>query len=200
MPYIPKEHEKYDLLPRCRKSGGEVFEYPSSLLNKIEKMLGNDVVIFPYNYESYEEYYALLEDLAVKHSSDSAILELLQQLKTRMQELNCKEDWSVLKYIGPTDNSCLGLTCGKNYYWPTRRNNPVYCGVVDDEEFTAYLYPTANELWEILEDPTGMAYNTIYNNGKGALSIKEYDHIMAQLSDTTGKDADIDNDFSGAEE
>ena len=40
MPYIPKEHEKYDLLPFCRKSGGEVFEYPSCLVNEVEDSTG----------------------------------------------------------------------------------------------------------------------------------------------------------------
>ena len=32
-----------------------------------------------------------------------------------------------------------------------------------------YLYPTDPGLWEILEDPTGMAYITIYGNGKNKL-------------------------------
>ena len=35
MAYIPKQHEKYDLLPECRKHGGEVFDYPSKLIFKI---------------------------------------------------------------------------------------------------------------------------------------------------------------------
>jgi hypothetical protein len=34
---------------------------------------------------------------------------------------------------------------------------PEYEGVIDDEEFTSYLYDTAPELWEIAEDPLGMA-------------------------------------------
>ena len=182
MPYIPKEHEKYDLLPFCRKDGGEVFEYPSSLITKAEKLLGTEVGIFPYNYDSYEEYYGILDDLMEKYK-ETAIAEILLQLKIKMLELNRKEEWSVLKYIGPTDDSCLGLTHGKNYYWPAHKSNPVYCGVIDDEEFTAYLYPTDKQLWEILEDPTGMAYNTIYNHGKGALSTEEHENIMAQVAE-----------------
>ena len=39
MPYIPKEHEKYDLLPYCRKDGGEVFEYPGGLINEAEELM-----------------------------------------------------------------------------------------------------------------------------------------------------------------
>ena len=55
--------------------------------------------------------------------------------------------------------------------------------MVDDEEFTSYLYPTDPDLWVILEDPTGMAYNTIYGNGKNKLSRAAHDHIMKQLED-----------------
>ena len=182
MPYIPKEHEKYELLPSCRKDGGEVFEYPRSLITKVERLLETEVSIIPYNYESYEEYYGMLDHLTENYK-DSEIIEILHQLRLKMMELNCKEEWSILKYIGPTDNSCRGLTHGKNYYWPAHKSNPVYNGVIDDEEFTAYLYPTDKELWEILEDPTGMAYNTIFNGGKGALSVEEHQQIMTQLAD-----------------
>ena len=37
MPYIPKEHEKYDLLPFCRERGGEVFQYPGELPDRLEE-------------------------------------------------------------------------------------------------------------------------------------------------------------------
>ncbi len=198
MPYIPKKHEKYDLLPCCRRDGGEVFEYPASLIYKLEKLIGLELGIFPYNYDSYEEYYGMLDGLIEKYAADSSVADLLRFLKAKMQEMNCKEEWSVLKYIGPSGDSCLGLTQGRNYYWPAHRSNPTYGGVIDDEEFTAYLYPTAKELWEILEDPTGMAYNTIYNNGKGSLSVKDYDRIMAQLADTPENGEDTDSDFSQA--
>lgn len=36
MPYIPKEHEKYQLLPYCREKGGEVFDY-DRLMEQIRK-------------------------------------------------------------------------------------------------------------------------------------------------------------------
>ena len=62
----------------------------------------------------------------------------------------------------------------------------VYCGVIDDEEFTAYLYPTEPSLWEILLDPTGMAYRTIYEKGKGYLSQAEHDDFMLQIADQFG--------------
>ena len=93
---------------------------------------------------------------------------------------------SLLKTASKHDIAHLlvfGLTQNKNYYWPTRKDKPVYCGVIDDEEFTAYLYPTEAHLWEILEDPTGMAHNTIYGSGKGKLSIKEHEEMIAKFSD-----------------
>ena len=71
----------------------------------------------------------------------------------------------MLRYVGESGSPFSGLTYNNNYYWPTSKNHPVYCGVIDNEEFTAYIYPTDEELWEILEDPTGMAYRTIHGAG-----------------------------------
>jgi hypothetical protein len=95
-----------------------------------------------------------------------------------IKELNQKEEWSVLKYIGPTTEE-IGLTNGKNYYWPTSKNNPVYNGVFDDEEIRSYLYPTDEKFWIILEDPTGMAYNTIYGNGRKLLE-EDYNRMLEE--------------------
>lgn len=182
MPYIPKQHKKYNLLPYCRKDGGEVFDYPSELICKAEKLL-EDEYLMPYNYDSYEGYYEHIDNLICKYQENPQIVEVLTSVKTKVRLMNVKEEWSVLKYIGPTDDAIFGLTHNKNYYWPTRKDNPIYCGVIDDEEFTSYLYPTEAHLWEILDDPTGMAYNTIYGNGKGKLSIKEHEEMIEKFSD-----------------
>lgn len=40
-----------------------------------------------------------------------------------------------------------------------------------------FEYPTENFLWEIVEDPIGMAYETIYE-GKYYVSKKEYDNMI----------------------
>ena len=181
MAYIPKEHEKYDLLPECRAYGGEVFEYPCTLISKAESMGLN--FVFPYNYDSFEEYFAAVDKYIEAHKDNAELVSLLLQIKERMREMNRKEEWSVLRYVGENVNNLFGLTHGKIYYWPTTKENPVYQGVVDDEEFTSYMYPTEASLWEILEDPTGMAFNTIYKNGQGSLSVEKYDGIMSQLSD-----------------
>ena len=167
MPYIPKEHEKYDLLPFCREHGGEVFEYPGDLLDELEEHLDPEDQLIPYGFKSYEEYDQEIDRIARRFLDQPQVMDLFGEFKTQIYEMNRKEQWSVLKYIG---TEIAGLTPGRNYYWPSSFSNPVYRGVVDDEEFTSYLYPTDADLWEILEDPTGMAYNTIYGNGKGKMS------------------------------
>lgn len=181
MPYIPKEHEKYDLLPYCRRNGGEVFQYPSKLIDEVGNLLNSLDEIFPYGYNSYEEYYGTINSLISDNACNLELVEKLNELLNKMYEMNQKEEWSVLKYIGPTDKACFGLTHGKTYYWPTRKSKPVYQGVVDDEEFTSYLYATEPDMWEILEDPTGMAYRTIYKKEKGYMSKAEHDSIVSQL-------------------
>jgi len=174
MPYIPEQHKKYNLLPYCRKNSGEVFDYPSELIFKAAELLEDEYLI-PYNYDSYEKYYEHIDNLICNYKDNPQIVAVLENIKTKIRLMNIKEEWSVLKYIGPTDDAVFGLTHNNNYYWPTRKDNPVYCGVIDDEEFTAYLYPTEAHLWKILDDPTGMAYNTIYGNGNGNLSIKKHE-------------------------
>ena len=82
--------------------------------------------------------------------------------KARIAEkrMNVKEDWSVVRYVGHEYDDkprVFGLTRGRCYYWPCSKERPVYEGVIDDEEFTSYLYPCDAECWEIVLDPTGMA-------------------------------------------
>ena len=181
MPYIPKEHEKYDLLPDSRKDGGEVFDYPCALLDKLETYIKPDDQLIPYGYDSYEDYNAKIDRIAQRFADQPEVLALFAQYKERLCQMNRKELWSVLRYIGPEDDRITSLTPGRNYYWPVDPTDPAYRGVVDDEEFTNYLYPTDPELWEILEDPTGMAYRTIFGNGKNKMTKAEHDHIMEQL-------------------
>lgn len=181
MPYIPKEHKKYNLLPFCQKNGGEVFEYPSELINEAEELIGKTTGLVPYNYESYEEYFNYIDLLIKENAGCTKTVTKLRELSDEIRDMNQKKEWSILKYIGSADDACFGLTHGKNYYWPTRKSNPVYCGVIDDEEFTSYLYATESDMWEILEDPTGMAYRTIYKKGKGYMSKKEHENIIYQL-------------------
>ena len=187
MPYIPEKHKQYNLLPSCRKRGGEVFEYPSDLVSEADALISPEESVTPYGFHSYDEYFAYIDKLINMYQDNSSVVEVLKQVKVKVKEMNIKEDWSVLKYVGASDNSCFGLTHNRNYYWPTRKSKPVYSGVVDDEEFTAYYYPTEAHLWVILEDPTGMAYNTIYGAGKNKMTVQEYNRILAEVSDALSK-------------
>lgn len=183
MTYIPEQHRKYNLLPYCQEDGGEVFEYPGELVYRVENMINNAESLMPYNYESYEGYYLFIDSLVDKYGENTEVSAALIELKEAIKELNTKEEWSVLRYIGPSDDRIGGLTNNKIYYWPTTKDNPIYRGVVDNEEFTAYMYPTEENLWEILEDPTGMAYRTIYEKADGYMSQESYDSWIKQMCD-----------------
>ncbi|MBQ2997556.1 MAG: hypothetical protein IJD62_00995 [Oscillospiraceae bacterium] len=162
MPYIPKAHKKYDLLPKSRADNTEVFEYDSKIIYELSDLLGDEYNFIPYGYKSYQEYYDELDRIISSVSDNQQAVKLIEQLKTSTEKLNCKEFWSVLKYIGPSDDHGFGLTNGRDYYWPTTEENPVFHGIIDDEEFTCYIsYPVDSSLWQILEDPTGMALQTL---------------------------------------
>ena len=112
MPYIPKEHEKYNLLPLCRKDGGEVFDYPSKLIYEAEQLIGSSVGLFPYNFDSYEEYFASVDGLIRDNSESPEIVSKLSEVREMVWKMNQKEEWSILRYIGPSDDGPCGLTNG----------------------------------------------------------------------------------------
>jgi hypothetical protein len=180
MVYIPDIHKKYNLLLHSQKCNGEVFSYPGNLLDKLRDA-GEDN-LDPYGYFSYEEYYAEIDKRIDKRHNNAEIVELLQSYKDFVLQINKKEVWSVLKYIGEDTDGIFGLKTGKYYYWPCSLDNPRYEGVIDEEEYTSYLYPTDSDLWEIAEDPTGMAYQTIYC-GENSCSSEEYENIMRQVKE-----------------
>jgi len=185
MPYIPKEHEKYNLLPLSRKNGGEVFEYPSLWeLDSLVKPF--DIVLEPYGYESYEQYYKFLDNVIEQLKNKvPKIEEKINEFKQIVQEENIKEQWSVCRYIGETTDSMFGLTKGNCYYWPASFKNPFFSGIIDDEEFTSYQYNTSPKNWEILEDPTGMAKKAIKDEVGEDFEITQ--EIIEQLKETSQK-------------
>ncbi len=173
-PYIPKEHEAYGLLPRLQAHGGEVFSYPPEL-NEVEQALfeAEGIVddgqraslIIPYGMSSYAEYFALLDGYAQKHRATRPdLVGALERLAATIRRMNVKEDWSVVRYVGheyDSDPLRFGLTRGRCYYWPCSKEQPIYEGVIDDEEFTSYWYPCNPASWEVVLDPTGMATRTL---------------------------------------
>lgn len=170
-PYIPEQHLGYGLLPDLTASGGEVFSYPAEL-NEIDSMVieceGDErdergyrvSQIMPYGFGSYAEYFGLLASLADRYrESYPEVAEAIESLSAKMKQMNVKEDWSVVRFVGSQfdDDAIPHLTKGRCYYWPCSRENPVYEGVIDNEEFTSYMYPCDKASWVIVEDPTGMA-------------------------------------------
>lgn len=180
MPYIPEAHLQYDLLPWSRKHGGEVFSYPGRLLEQITEFLPEGETLMPYGFDSYDEYYKLVDDFMREYATTLEAMALFRKFKKTMICMNQKESWSVLRYLGADYGDVGGLRRGHCYYWPCSKEHPVYEGVVDEEEFTSYWFPTEPSLWEILEDPTGMAHRTIYNK-ENYCSQEDFDHVMEQI-------------------
>ena len=184
MAYIPVRHQQYDILPMCRKTGGEVFSYSSDMENEIRKLLPGEESVIPYGYDSYEEFDKQLDDYISQYGTEDSKLnrlgQLLTEYKADIKRRNIKENWSVVKYVGKSTGGVGGFTQGRYYYWPCSIENPEYEGVIDDEEFTSYLagigsggvyqsledavadggvknFVLQNSDWVIAEDPTGMA-------------------------------------------
>ncbi len=180
MAYIPDAHKQYPVLPYSRENGGEVFQYHGWPEEKLMDLVGEHLI--PYGYDSYEQYYEKIDGLIRMYSDEPETVKLLEKCRKNIALWNRKEDWSICKYLGGDDGDIpgLGLTHGNYYYWPCNASNTKYEGVIDDEEFTAYLYPTDADLWEIIVDPTGMAFRTIHNE-ENAFSSAEYQNIMNQL-------------------
>lgn len=164
MAYIPDWHLKYGVLPLCRELGGEVFSYSSGLAWEIDDLLPPGKSVIPYGFYSYEEFYEHIDNYILKYRKDgqkpNKLGILLGKYKKDIKLRNIKENWSIVKYVGK-DDEYQDLTYGKCYYWPCSIEDPNYEGVIDDEEFTSYYYLPKPGMWEILEDPLGMARRTL---------------------------------------
>ena len=93
-----KNTKKYNLLPRCSEHGGEVFEYPSNLLRKLEEYIKPEDQLDPYGFKSYEEYDLEIDRVAQRFANQPEVIALFTQFKSLVHEMNCKEQWSVLRY------------------------------------------------------------------------------------------------------
>lgn len=182
MPYIPKEHEQYPVLPYRRKHGGEVFSYLSWPMEKIIELAGEDLT--PLYYRSYKEYFDTIDSFIALHADEPDTVWLLDRCKRNIVLWNTKEEWSICRYIGEDDAT---LHHGGYYYWPAMAADPQYHGVIDDEESTNYGYPTDADLWEIIVDPTGMAQNRIYGGGE-APPKTDREALLAKINQITPED------------
>lgn len=160
MPDIPEKHQKYDLLPLCRKYNHDCCIYNSRTVDELNSLLDEDNQIFPYGIESIEAYLKEVSEKQKIFEGNSYITMLFENYKKDILRLNDKSIWSVVRYVG--GDALTEFTDGRCYYWPTDANGEYY-GIIDDEEFTGYMHCTKSCYWEILEDPTGMAERIIKN-------------------------------------
>lgn len=194
MPYIPEEHKKYlkdGLLSHCRRLKTEFIYRPSCLMEFIDYELSKyRVTCTPHKYKSYKQYYTFLDSVIERYGnkipnfSDDA-----RKLKKIIEEENHKEEWSICRFIGKEENDIIpSLTTGKAYYWPTSIKNPLYHGVVENDEFDTYPHSTRRKDWEILEDPTGMAKRILESkDNKGKEYYKSEQSLFSYI------DYDVDD-------
>ena len=161
MPYIPYEHETYRLLPRSRKEGGEVFEYPCDLLDQVNSILPEGEDLIPYGYDSIDSYCAAMEKWLHHFAEDKEKYDLINRYYYKVVIQTFSEAWAVVKYIGESFDEGFGLTNGQFYYCPRPANDRGTFGVIDDAEFTSYMYSCDPSLWILYEDPTGEASKTL---------------------------------------
>ena len=161
MPYIPYEHETYRLLPGSRKEGGEVFEYPHELLDEVNSILPKGENLIPYGYDSIDSYCTEIEKWLDFFAEDKEKYDLINRYYYKVVILNLPEAWAIVKYVGESVDEGLGLTKGKFYYCPRPTNEDGLFGIIDDEEFTSYMYSCDPSLWVLYEDPTGEASKTL---------------------------------------
>ncbi|MDD7198620.1 CpXC domain-containing protein [Parafannyhessea umbonata] len=164
-PYIPEWQVGLGLLPRSSKDGSEVFVWPQEL-DVLEDMVAeregapkdNGTRLYPSRYKSYAEYFSKLRRYERGYrESDPDLADAFETVIDLLKDANHKEWWSVVRYTGRKKIGPNGLTPQRCYYWPCSPEHPEYEGVIDDEEFTSYLYPCDPSRWEIVDDPTGMA-------------------------------------------
>lgn len=150
MAYIPKEHLKYDILPFARENNYEVFAYDSELLQKAEKAT-NNLVVIPYGFHSFEEYIALLDDALRKYPN----AQIVNDYKQKMFLMNDKTQWGIVQYKGDSIPDGASFTKDRYYYVPMFNINGEWKigGIIDDEEFTDYIYPLEDFI--VIVDPSG---------------------------------------------
>lgn len=161
MPYIPYEYETYRLLPRSRKEGGEVFEYPCELLDQVNSILPEGEDLIPYGYDSIISYCTEMEKWLHHFAEDKEKYDLINRYYYKVVIQTFPEAWAVVKYVGESVDEGIGLTKGQFYYCPRPANDRETFGVIDDAEFTSYMYSCDPSLWVLYEDPTGEASITL---------------------------------------
>ena len=165
MANIPDKHQKYDLLPVTRNMDFDAIEY-RRIDDELSELLPKGENLIPYGYASVEAYIQYVETMAEQYAKTERHRKLFRDYFEGVRRLNQKEYWSVLEYIGEEWDEPLRFTPGRAYYWPCDPEKPEFRGIIDDTEFTPYLYAPDPNDWKILDDPTGMAYETMYGRDR----------------------------------
>ena len=166
MPIIPETHQKYNLLPKCVEYDGDAIYYPTAEQRAIANQIPNNELTIPY-FHTLAEYNgkldACIQKYGMANGKHNDLGKMLVEYKKRISEMNVKENWSVLRYIGETccslDEDIDGLTQNRHYYmagWYVIGSEN-YMEIFDNEEYIANAYFPDKLEWEIAEDPTGMA-------------------------------------------
>ena len=166
MPIIPEAHQKYHLLPKCVEYDGDAIYYPTAEQRAIANQIPNNELTIPYFHtlvEYNEKLDVCIKKYGMTNGKHNDLGKKLADYKMRIQEMNVKENWSVLRYIGETrcwlDEDIDGLTHGRYYYmagWCVIGSES-YMEIFDNEEYLATACLPDKLEWEIVEDPTGMA-------------------------------------------
>ena len=133
--YIPDAHKKYNVLPRHRESNVEIFMWDNPLLSKIEKET-HMINVYPYyNYNTYQDFYKVIDEWIEKYPN---IASEIKDFKKSLIMLNNKDNWAIVQYIGSTNWSFTN----NNYYYVVmyKENNhwKIY-GIIDNEEYDASI-------------------------------------------------------------
>ena len=96
MPYIPKAHEKYNMLPICQKYNVEIFVWDNKLLKKIQSLTNlNDYMLCPYQrYKSYDEFLENINNLINRFPNLKR--EIIEYRKSVMK-MNNKDEWGIVQ-------------------------------------------------------------------------------------------------------
>lgn len=169
MTTIPKKHRKYiksGLLSHSRRIGAELLYQPYDLVTLLEfKLRKYRKFVSSYGCCSRKAYFRYLDSLVTKYGWRLKNFKTeIKELKKTMKLWNRKNQWSVLRYIGETeDSSDPWYTHGKCYYFPASVSKSEYHGFFNNEEFFTDRCNIFKKEWEILEDPSGMAKRVLDN-------------------------------------
>jgi len=191
MAYIPESHKKYNLLSNCDGKNTEVIicDEESDLFHGIWELLPDDEKFMPYadNVDdvadcffspySYSEYYTLLDNLINKYGDINGetrnLGDMITEFKDFIEKANIKENWSICRYIGESTDDDTIFINGRYYYWACTKEPLRFYGIIDEDGFTVSVgdkrydyrkpaYPIDGKLWEIVEDPTGIAERLLW--------------------------------------